>query len=46
MWNGLEAPDYERPDPANTALELQQFVNGPFRSQLFIKPKSKRTKVI
>lgn len=46
LWNGQEAPDYERPKPGDIAFETNPFAAGPFSSQLFIKTKSRRTKDI
>eukprot|EP00732_Lithocolla_globosa_P002701 Lithocolla_globosa_v1_NODE_1865_length_2286_cov_42.933214.p1 type:complete len:650 gc:universal NODE_1865_length_2286_cov_42.933214:1976-27(-) len=41
LWNGQEAPDHPELEPAQ---QLEDYVIGPYRSALFIKPKSKRTK--
>ena len=44
-WDGKEAPDYDKPHgKTELQIELTDYLVGPFRSSLFIKTKTKRTK--
>ena len=44
LWNGLEAPDFDRRQLGQIVFEMNQLVIGPYSSQLFLKSKHARNK--
>jgi len=45
LWNGQEAPDFEKPAGKIADFETDPYAIGPFRSQFFLKSKSGKAKV-